>query len=133
MKKKLGGAVFAAAAVGAMLVAPAGAAGHVPPTNTNSVAYWEYKLDMDCTKISYGYPVGEKYWIVDGDFGAVVVKGGSVALEEGDDYYAHGARGVALYSPADDGTKVMAPLNNGNRQAAISWIMTCDPGSSYPS
>jgi hypothetical protein len=121
MKKKLGGAVFAAAAVGAMLVAPAGAApGHVPPSNTNSVAYWEYELDMDCTKTSIA---NVRKWYADGAYEAVVVKGGAVDSGWG--------KGVKVYMDVEMGDKIRAPKNNGGQVADISWLITCNPGDPY--
>jgi hypothetical protein len=119
MKKKLGASLFAAAAVGAMLVAPAGA---VPGPNTNSTSYWEATLsaapynyeNVDCTKSYSG--AGKMSWTV-GAHDLVMVKGGSVLYPLGP-----GIKGYWDFG----GGSVIAPDNNGGNQAAISWIMWCD-------
>jgi hypothetical protein len=122
MMKTAGSILLAAAAVGAFAAAPSAA---MARPKTNSEAYWEMYLNdmyaptytnIDCTKDDR--EDNPASWMTDQDYLFVIVKGGSV--------------GHAIYGPqVAAGTEVVAPINAGDQQSAISWLMTCQGDSSY--
>lgn len=80
-----------------------------PPCNLNSAPCW---CD-DGVKIE----PGGMEWVADADYDLVVVKGGSVDYGDGP--------GNLVYYNVQAGDVLIAPLNAGGQQAAISHIILC--------
>lgn len=110
--KKLGTTLIAiAAAVG--VAGPAMAAN--PGTNTNTLAYWESTLGIDCDKWEVNYDGLREFTPAAGFYGYIIVKGGN---------------GYIRYDPGTPGP-YQAPVNASGKAADISWVITCETG--YPS
>ena len=111
-------AVLATAAATTLFAASAASA--APGPNYNSAGYW----GPDCTKLSEpSQGAGGQVWFADQNYALVIVKGGSVD-------YGYGP-GNRIWEDVMPGDALMAPLNHGGQQAAISHIIVCDPGGGY--
>ncbi len=117
MKKILVGGLAAVASLGLA----SGSALAEKPFNYNSDENWSEVLGLECEKID---DLDIPFWEADGDYAAVVVKGGSVDSGSGP--------GVKVYEEVVAGDVLYAPLNKGGNVADISWAMLCMGEPVYP-
>jgi hypothetical protein len=116
MKKILVGGLAVAASLGLAT----GSALADKPIIYNSADYWSTELGLECEKLD---DLDIEYWEADGDYTAVIMKGGS---------YDHGdGPGIKVYFGVATGEILYAPVNNGGNVADISWAMLCG-GDDYP-
>jgi hypothetical protein len=116
MRKILVGGLAVAASLG--LASGSALAG--PPFNYNSAENWSEVLGLECEKLD---DLDIPEWEADGDYAAVVMKGGSVDYGSGP--------GIKVYEDVMEGDVLYAPMNKGGNVADISWAMLC-LGDDYP-